>query len=109
MDVVQLKPGREKPLQRHHPWVFSGAVDRIKGNPSPGATVIIQDSRAEFLAYGAYSPASQIRLRAWSWDPQEVVDESLLRSRLGDAIQYRSNLPFLRTSKSAENREDQAD
>ena len=42
MSRIVLKPGREKSLQRHHPWVFSGAVARVEGEPDSGATVEIR-------------------------------------------------------------------
>ena len=65
--AVVLAPGREKSLRLRHPWLFSGAVARVDGNPGGGETVKIVDSDAGFLAYGAYSPASQIRARVWSF------------------------------------------
>jgi 23S rRNA (cytosine1962-C5)-methyltransferase len=90
-----LKPGREKSLQRRHPWVFSGAVAAVMGDPAPGDTVEILDSSGEFLAYGAYSPHSQIRLRVWSWDPAETIGQDFLRLRLQTAIAYRASLPWV--------------
>ena len=36
---IILKPGREKSLRRRHPWMFSGAVVEVRGDPRPGATV----------------------------------------------------------------------
>ena len=66
MNMIKLKPGREKSIKRGHPWVFSGAIDIVQGEPAPGSTIEIQDSKGAFLAYGAYSPRSQIRIRAWS-------------------------------------------
>ncbi len=101
MDIVKLKPEREKSLKRCHSWVFSGAVAKVLGNPYPGATVEIQDSNGTFLAYGAYSPASQIRVRAWSWDPKIEINQDFFRSRLQDAIAYRASLPYVRNSLSS--------
>ena len=58
-----LKPGREKSLLRRHPWVFSGAVEKVQGAPDPGETIAIVSSKGQFLANAAYSPASQIVAR----------------------------------------------
>jgi 23S rRNA (cytosine1962-C5)-methyltransferase len=90
--VLRLKPGREKSLLRRHPWVFSGAVAGVEGTPEPGATVKIANSSGEFLAWGAYSPQSQIRARVWSWDPKEQIDAAFFRLRLERAFAARRSL-----------------
>ena len=92
---VWLKRGREKSLLRKHPWVFSGAIDRVEGEPKPGDTVEIVDSGGAFLALAAYSPASQIRARVWSFEPEEGVDAAFLRRRLERAIDSRRQLGLL--------------
>jgi 23S rRNA (cytosine1962-C5)-methyltransferase len=88
-DII-LKPGREKPLLRRHPWIFSGAVDQINGEPKLGETVTIRTAQGEFLASAAYSPKSQILARVWSWDPDQEIGEPFFRSRLRYAIERRS-------------------
>jgi 23S rRNA (cytosine1962-C5)-methyltransferase len=65
MDTLFLNAGREKSLQHHHPWVFSGAVERVKGEPQPGDTIIVRSASGGFLAQAAYSATSQIRARVW--------------------------------------------
>jgi len=60
---LTLKKGREKPLKYKHPWIFSGAVERVDGDPAPGETIEIRSFGGEFLAQGAFSPESQIRAR----------------------------------------------
>ena len=64
------------------------------GDPGPGETVEIRDKQGEFLAWGAYSPVSQIRARIWSWDPEQKIDRAFLRSRLERAIAYRDLIGF---------------
>ena len=59
-----LKPGREKSLLRRHPWVFSGAVERIEGDVEPGAEVLVADAKGDVLAVAGYSPASQMKGRS---------------------------------------------
>ncbi|APV50752.1 23S rRNA methyltransferase [Betaproteobacteria bacterium GR16-43] len=84
-----LKPGREKSLKHRHPWVFSGAVDRVEGEPAAGELIPVTSSDGAFLATAAYSPASQIRARAWSFDPKDTIDEAFLRARLAAAVERR--------------------
>jgi 23S rRNA (cytosine1962-C5)-methyltransferase len=92
MKQLILKPGREKSLARRHPWVFSGAVARVDGNPESGDTVSVRAAGGEFLAWAAYSPVSQIRARVWSWDEQERIDGDFLRARLRRALDARERL-----------------
>jgi len=105
MASLTLKPGREKSLLRHHPWIFSGAIDRLDGNPASGETVELFAADGLFLARAAYSPSSQIRARVWTFDPSEAVDEHLFRHRLKRTLAARmqlsspaSNDPRLSTS-----------
>ena len=81
-----LKPTREKSLRNHHPWVFSGAVDRIEGDALPGETVEIFSSPGKWLAYAAYSPHSQIVARVWSFEQSEEISPEFFRNRLKKAI-----------------------
>jgi 23S rRNA (cytosine1962-C5)-methyltransferase len=69
-----LAKGREKSLLRRHPWVFSGAVARMEGKARLGETIDIVDHQGKWLARGAYSPASQIRARVWTFDKDETID-----------------------------------
>lgn len=87
-----LAKGREKSLLRHHPWIFSGAVDRLEGNPTLGATIDIYDYQSNWLAKAAYSPHSQIRARVWSFQPGEEIDIPFFTRRLQRAQQWRDYL-----------------
>jgi 23S rRNA (cytosine1962-C5)-methyltransferase len=87
--ALALKPGREKSLLRRHPWVFSGAVESVGGAPEAGETVRIVASDGRFLAWGAYSPSSQIRARVWSFDEARVPGPELLREKLRAALALR--------------------
>ncbi len=88
MHRLILKPGREKSLLRRHPWVFSGAIERIEGSPQLGETVEIRSAKGQFLAQAAYSPFSQIRARVWTFDSQPV-DAAFLRRRIERALAQR--------------------
>jgi len=98
---VWLKPGREKSLRRRHPWVFSGAIERVDGDPKPGATIELVAAAGEFLAYGAYSPTSQIRVRVWTFDARERVDAAFFRRRLVRAVESRRRLGLLAEPSAA--------
>jgi len=82
---IYLKVTREKSLLRKHPWVFSKAINKIKGNPQLGDTVDIFDSKDKWIARGAYSPESQIRIRVWTFDQQEEIDRDFFRRKLVNA------------------------
>jgi 23S rRNA (cytosine1962-C5)-methyltransferase len=93
--AIHLKPGREKSLLRQHPWIFSGAISNVEGDPSIGETVLVLDSRGNFLARAAYSPHSQIRARVWTWAEAEQVDADFFNRRLAKAMATRNLLPEL--------------
>jgi 23S rRNA (cytosine1962-C5)-methyltransferase len=91
-----LKKGRDKSLRRRHPWIFSGAVDKVNGKPAPGDTVEVLDGTKKLLARAAYSPKSQIRARVWTFDPEEEVGASFFRRRIERALALREALPARR-------------
>ncbi len=90
--TIILKPGRDKSVLARHPWVFSGAVDRVEGNPGSGESVIVRDASGLALGWAAYSPVSSIRARMWNLDPAETVDTSYFERRIRQAIERRSVL-----------------
>jgi len=93
MHKVVVNGKGEKSLQRNHPWIFSGAVQNVSGQPEPGDTVAIHGMDNRWLAWGAYSPQSQIRLRIWSFDADEAIDGSFFERRLQAALELRRRLP----------------
>ncbi len=90
--ALVLAPGREKSLRLRHPWIFSGAIDRIEGEPAPGDTVMVVAADGAFLARAAFSPSSQIRARVWSFDQREIVDEAFITRRVARAVAARAPL-----------------
>jgi 23S rRNA (cytosine1962-C5)-methyltransferase len=92
MSRLHLKPGKEKSLLRRHPWVYAGAIGRVEGNPGSGATVEVRAADGRFLAWAAYSPASSIRARAWSFAEATPVTAELLAERVRHAVQRRAAL-----------------
>jgi 23S rRNA (cytosine1962-C5)-methyltransferase len=89
MNIVTLKPSKEKSLLRRHPWVYANAIDRVEGKPAAGATVIVRAHDGRFLARAAYSPHSQIRARVWSFDENEPIDHAFFKRRVQRAVAHR--------------------
>jgi 23S rRNA (cytosine1962-C5)-methyltransferase len=89
--TVVLKPGREKSLVRRHPWIFSGAIAKVEGEPGSGETVQVRASAGEALGVAAYSPHSQIRARVWAWDDAQI-DARFFKARVEDAASARTAL-----------------
>jgi 23S rRNA (cytosine1962-C5)-methyltransferase len=92
MTSIMLKPGRERPVLRRHPWIFSGSIAEVRGDPAAGETIDVYSSDHTWLARGAYSPESQIRARIWTWDPDVEVNEAFINSRIMHAVDARVSL-----------------
>jgi len=90
MKVIRLRQGRERSLLRRHPWVFEGSI--AKGRADAGETVRIEAHDGRFLAWGAYSPQSAIRVRAWSFDETEHIDAAFFARRVARSIALRERL-----------------
>lgn len=98
MVQLTIKPGRERSLKHGHPWVFASALESRefdKINLQIGQTVDLVDHQGYFLARGAYSPRSQIRVRIWSFDPEEVIDRDFFATKIEQSLQLRESLPGL--------------
>ena len=85
---IRLAPGREGPARGGHPWVFSGAIGRVDGQPSAGAAVRVLDASGAPIGTGLFNPHSQIRVRLYRWD-DGPLDESFFRARLSEAVALR--------------------
>ncbi len=92
MAEVVLKSGREKPVHRHHPWIFSGAVEKITGEVIDGEVVEVIASDGAWLARGTINRRSQIVVRILTWDENENIDEAFWYSRLKRAFTGRAEL-----------------
>lgn len=101
LPTITLKSGRSKSLLRGHPWVFSGAVQDVAGEPRPGETVRVVSQEGEYLATGAYSPESNIRVRVWSREEGEVIDRAFIRARIERAVGLRVKAGLLDETNTA--------
>jgi 23S rRNA (cytosine1962-C5)-methyltransferase len=86
-----LKSGKDKPLRRHHPWVFSGAIAKMD-QVEPGDLVDIVTDGGERLACAYANPHSQIRCRVISFDPDEAIDQKFWQARIDAAVARRQHL-----------------
>jgi 23S rRNA (cytosine1962-C5)-methyltransferase len=90
--AIHLKGGKERSVQRRHPWIYAGAIGRVDGAPGNGALVAVRAANGEFLAWAAYSPQSTIRARCWSYVESEQVNEAWLAAKVAGALAHRENL-----------------
>ena len=87
-----LKAGREKSVLRRHPWIFSGAIERVSGQPQNGDTVAVHALQGTFLGYAAYNALSKISARMWSWQESDRIDADFFRHKINVALAARSAL-----------------
>lgn len=87
-----LRPDRQRSLQRRHPWIFSGAVERIEGSPSPGDTVEVRSAQGGFLAWAACSPESQIVGRVWDFHEGARIGAEFFAERVRVAVARRDRV-----------------
>jgi 23S rRNA (cytosine1962-C5)-methyltransferase len=87
---VILKSGKDQSLLRFHPWIFSGAIKKMSGEPAEGEVVSIYDNKDEFLALGHYQIGS-IAIRVFSFEDMEP-DYAFWKRKLLAAYQLRKEL-----------------
>lgn len=87
---IQLKQGKEQSLQRFHPWIFSGAMQKMDGKPQEGDVVEVTDALGSFLAVGHYQIGT-IAVRVLSFEPV-VIDQDFYDMRISEAFELRKKL-----------------
>jgi 23S rRNA (cytosine1962-C5)-methyltransferase len=92
MAEVRLKKGKEKAVRQLHPWVFSGALEAVKGKPVDGDIISLIDSNGDFLARGIYNSKSRVAVRLLEWNKDVDIDESWWRGRVAKAVKAREHL-----------------
>lgn len=85
---IVLKAGREGPVVGGHPWVFSGAVAGVEGDPDAGAVVRVVGSDGSLLGRGTFSPKGAIAVRLFARD-DTAIDEAFVLRRVQDAVALR--------------------
>jgi len=95
---VVLNPGRERSILNRHPWIFSGAINRVEGDPKNGDMVDVWDHNAKFLARGIISLNSQIRIRILTWHHDRQVDRNFWLNKIERAVEGRASLAQSQTN-----------
>jgi len=95
--TVVLKRNHARPVLQRHPWVFSGAIERIEGEVADGDLVEVRDAGHNWLARGFLNRQSQIAVRLLTWRQDEAVDHAFWRGRLERAVAARRGLAGGRT------------
>jgi 23S rRNA (cytosine1962-C5)-methyltransferase len=90
--TVILQPGREKSLVRKHPWIFTSAIKSHTGKLHSGDTVDVQSAAGAWLGRGAWSPDSSIRVRIWTFEEGEIIDNAFFLRRIESAALARQTL-----------------
>ena len=88
MKTIRLKEGKERSLQRRHPWIFDSAIAR--GGADAGETVRVESHQGGFLAWASFSPSSRIRARVWSFDEKQRIDAAFIGSLIDRAVRTRA-------------------
>lgn len=92
MTDVVLKKDKEKAVNQRHPWVFSGAIDRVKGKPANGDIVRLINHKGDFMAYGFYNDQSRVALRLLEWDENTEVNDDWFKQKVAIAVNARANI-----------------
>jgi 23S rRNA (cytosine1962-C5)-methyltransferase len=88
MKSIRLRAGKERSLLRRHPWIFESAIAR--GSADAGETVRVESDSGQFLAWAAFSPASKIRARVWSFDETQRIDAAFFIAACARAVSARA-------------------
>ena len=91
MKKIVIRAGKERSLERRHPWVFESSITR--GGGDSGETVRLESAEGAFLGWGAFSPQSAIRIKVWSFDETERIDADFFERRIAKALAVRARLP----------------
>jgi 23S rRNA (cytosine1962-C5)-methyltransferase len=88
LKAIRLRAGKERSLLRHHPWIFESAV--AKGGGDAGETVRVESDQGHFLGWAAFSPASKIRARVWTFDETRRIDAAFFAAACASAVKARN-------------------
>ncbi len=92
MNKLIVHRQRVGPILGRHPWVFSGALQHIPEGLNSGDPVVLTNEEGNFLAQGYFNSYSQIAVRLWSWDEQDVIDKNFFKKRIAAASATRRDL-----------------
>ncbi len=91
-NIIQLKKGKDAAIARRHPWVFSGAIQKIMGSPEDGDVVEVQASNGHFLALGHWQQGGSISVRLFQFGEFREIDADFWMQKLESAYKLRQTL-----------------
>ena len=91
---VRLKPRKAQPFFCRHPWVRDTAIASTSGHPADGDVVELVSDQGEWIARGIYNSQSRIRVRLYTWNAEELLDETFWRSKCEAALALRSAVGY---------------
>jgi len=91
IDII-LKKGKEKAVLHKHPWVFSGAIEPVKGKPANGDIVRLVNAKGDFMAYGFFNDQSRVALRLLEWDENVAVNDDWFRQKVAASVKSRAGI-----------------
>lgn len=92
MAKIFLKKDRDKLWNSGHPWIYSGAVDKIEGNPEPGSVIEVYNQKKDFIGYGHYNKNSKIIVRMLEKNKNIKIDFEWYCKKIEIAYLLRQNL-----------------
>jgi 23S rRNA (cytosine1962-C5)-methyltransferase len=93
--IAVLRRGRERSVALGHPWLLSGSVLRVEGDPQAGDVVAVHDESGAVLGFGDFDPDAQLRVRLFAFGKDEPAEADWLEARLRAALDLRSGHPLL--------------
>jgi 23S rRNA (cytosine1962-C5)-methyltransferase len=87
-----LRRGKAGPFLGRHPWVYESAIERLEGDVRDGDVVELVSDKRKFVARGLFNPHSRLRIRLYTWQPAQPLDDPFWRGRLKQAIDFRRQL-----------------
>jgi 23S rRNA (cytosine1962-C5)-methyltransferase len=99
--TVVLKPRKTRPFLGRHPWVLDSAVARVSEDIADGDVVDLLSDQGGFIARGVFNSRSRVRVRLYTWDESELLDESFWERRLACAVQWRQRLGLMAPDQAA--------
>ncbi len=94
MPQAILKPRKARPFYARHPWVLDSAIDRIDGVADDGDVIDLLSEKGKFIARGVFNSRSRIRVRLYTWDAGQSLDDEFWRRRLEAAISFREQVGY---------------
>ena len=93
--IAVLRRGRERSVALGHPWLLSGSVLRVEGDPQAGDVVAVHDESGAVLGFGDFDPDAQLRVRLFAFGKDEPAEAAWLEARLRAALELRTGHPLL--------------